>query len=115
MPNTSYSHERCAIIAEKVLDMKFNIKTIFWIIWIVFTIGIGLMLSFYSPHSDSIVYRISLFSYVLFVVNFPLSQYLTRRKIIKLKRELDVEGDITIDQLETLRAERDYQKRNEQR
>mgnify|MGYP003566084208 CR=1 FL=1 len=91
--------------------MKLSKKSILWIIWCVCIVGSGIMLLRNASHSDSIVYRINLFAYALFVVCFPLSEYLKKMKISKLKKELNISGDLTLDQLESFRIERDYKEK----
>ncbi|MCP3874855.1 MAG: hypothetical protein GY699_17090 [Desulfobacteraceae bacterium] len=91
--------------------MRLNKKYTLWMIWCISVAVWGFMLLRYASHSNSKVYFLNIFSYLIFAVGLPVSEYLNKRKIQKLKKDLNVTEDITIDQLESMRVERDYQEK----
>lgn len=49
--------------------------------------------------------------FVLFVVQLPLAEYSKKRKIEKGKKEFGITGAISLERIESLRIEKDYQEK----
>ena len=84
-------------------------KKILWIIWFASVLGLGVSFTYEALNSEISVLNIIFFVFV--VIQLPLIEYLNRRAIEKGKKEFNITGDVTAEELGNLRIERDYQEK----
>ncbi|MEJ2157312.1 MAG: hypothetical protein P8X96_18435 [Desulfobacteraceae bacterium] len=91
--------------------MKLNRKSILWTFWAVSVLGLGSSLVYMTINMKTELSYLHFIFFVLLIVQFPLVEYLKKRKIVKGKKEFGIAGDISLDQIESLRIEKDYQEK----
>jgi hypothetical protein len=91
--------------------MKLNKKSIPWAIWAFTVFGLGSSLVSIAKNMETKLFYLDVIFYVFLVVSLPLTEYSKKRKIEKGKKEFGLTGDISSDQIESLRIERDYQEK----
>jgi hypothetical protein len=91
--------------------MKLTKKTILWIIWIVSVVGLGLCLLYMAINIETEFSYLHTIFYIILLVQFPLIEYSKKRKIERGKKEFGITGDVSLDEIESLRIERDYQEK----
>jgi hypothetical protein len=91
--------------------MKLTKKSIIWTLWIGLVIGLGSYLLYMIINMETEFSYFDTIFYIILLIQFPLTEYSNKRKIEKGKKEFGVTGDISLDQLESLRIERDYQEK----
>jgi hypothetical protein len=91
--------------------MKLTKRTILWIIWAASVLGLGSSLFFMAKNMGTKHLYFDIIFFIFLAVTFPLTEYSKRRKIEKAKKEFGLTGDISLDQIESLRIEKDYQEK----
>ena len=84
-------------------------KKILWSIWVASVVGLGVVFIYEALKSELSV--LNLIFYIFVVIQLPLNEYFNRRAIEKGKKEFNISGDITREDIESLRIEKDYQEK----
>lgn len=84
-------------------------KKFLWVIWLVSVAGLGAIFLYEALNSE--LSLLNLIFYVFFVVQLPLIEYFNKRAIEKGKKEFNISGEVTAEEIENLRIERDYQEK----
>jgi hypothetical protein len=74
-------------------------------------LGLGTALVYMAINMRTELSYLHVLFFVLLVIQFPLAEYSKKRKIVKGKKEFGINGDISLDQIESLQIEKDYQGR----
>jgi hypothetical protein len=82
-----------------------------WIFWAVSVLGLGTLLAYMVIYARTELSFLHVIFFVLLVVQLPLAEYSKKRKIEKGKKEFGLTGDISMDQIENLRIEKNYQEK----
>ena len=91
--------------------MKLNKKAILWTSWAVSVLGLGAFLFYMAINMRTELSGLNIIFFIILLVQLPLTEYSKKRKIEKGKKEFGITGDITLDEIESLRIEKDYQEK----
>ena len=95
--------------------MKLTKKVISRKIWVAVVAGWGGFLFYRILFTETTPAFSDILFYIFAVILVPLNDYLIKRKIEKGKKELGITGDLSLEALESLRIEKDYQDRIKKR
>lgn len=93
------------------LFMKKIKQSLAWKIWLFSVIGLGSFLMYIAFFMKTKPTFLIILFYIFILIQYPLTEYLKRRKIEKGKKEFGITGDVSLDQLESMRIEKDYQEK----
>ena len=91
--------------------MKLTKKSILWKIWLVSVVVLGSFLLYMTIYMETKPTFLNLIFYIFLVVQLPLTSYLNKRKIENGKKEFGITGNISLDELESMWIEKDYQEK----
>ena len=91
--------------------MKLNKKSILWTSWAVSVLGLGAFLFYMAINMRTELSGLNIIFFIILLVQLPLTEYSKKHKIEKGKKEFGITGDITLDEIESLRIEKDYQEK----
>lgn len=83
--------------------------------WVVSVLGLGTSLVYMAINMRTELSYLHVIFFALLVVQLPLAEYSKKRKIDNGKKEFGITGDISLDQIESLEIEKDYQEKYAQK
>jgi hypothetical protein len=91
--------------------MKLDRKFFLWAFWVISVLGLGTSSVYMAINMRSELSYLHAIFFILLVVQFPFAEYSKKGKIAKGKKEFGITGDISLDQIESMRIEKDYQEK----